>query len=225
MMVNGNVIAVPPYNHRLAAAAQWQRPSHAYKKGPRQPPARLEIERQSHGKKEDTHTHAQPTAPFTHHHSQHQHTHASNDLVSILGHTKAGINTRHLYFLSIVTHAKLFFYSCIRIHTFTPSIRKHTHDGSVVNTLRWDSPSACNPICVMALCPAAWLTLWDWVTANPPDASPSNSLCILASTFHCPLISLSLLLLFLFLSYFYMSLSHSYFFFFAWRTENRSRGK
>lgn len=82
MMVNGYVITVPPHNHRMAAAAQWQWPSHAYKKG-RGNHLLGRGERQSHGKRGHTHTHTQWTPPFTPHHPQHQYTHANNDLVSI----------------------------------------------------------------------------------------------------------------------------------------------
>ncbi len=56
MMVNGYVITVPPNNHRMAAAAQWQWPSHAYKKG-RDNHLLGWGERQSHGKEGHTHTH------------------------------------------------------------------------------------------------------------------------------------------------------------------------
>lgn len=63
MIVNGYVITVPPHNHRMAAAAQWQRPSHAYKKG-RDNHLLCWRERQSHAKgRVDTHTHTQSAAP------------------------------------------------------------------------------------------------------------------------------------------------------------------
>ena len=49
----------------------------------------------------------------------------------------------------------------------------HIHRGVWLTPWGEAAPSACNPICVTVLCPARWLTPWDWVTANPPDASLS----------------------------------------------------
>lgn len=138
MIVNGYVITVPPHNHRMAAAAQWQWPSHAYKKG-RDNHLLCWGERQSHGKERtDTHTHNQqplhyPSSStpihickqwFGFHVKRHTHTHKRINKCSLKAHTHTCRNPHtsfsHSPSPSATTHRiTLLFLGCANTFTHT----------------------------------------------------------------------------------------------------------